>query len=157
MVRCLNPGWARSSMGGAGSMYTPEPISDRPARLGFSNRARRYRPRGSHFFCSRAVGVLEVWEKVRTGDGALSSPGGWFHVRAPANQQPAKGVGVSTPCKTVSTRGDTVFILSLSELRRYGRILIRRWDPILSGCCGTVPLSWLSILHWWRWLYKLQL
>ena len=40
-------------------------------------------------------------------------------------QQPACGIGVSTPCGAVSTRGICVFVPGLLELKRYGRI----YDP----------------------------
>ena len=46
----------------------------------------------------------------------------WLDFRAPANQRSADGVGVSTPCGAVSTRGITVFVPALSELQMYGGI-----------------------------------
>ena len=49
--------------------------------------------------------------------------------RAPANQQSASGVGVSTPCGTVSTRGTTVFVLVVLQLEMHGRISDPRMGP----------------------------
>ena len=40
----------------------------------------------------------------------------WLYSRDPANQRSAGGVGVSTPCGAVSTRGITIFVPGLSEL-----------------------------------------
>ena len=48
-------------------------------------------------------------------DGPVYSPGGAGSTN-PANQQSAIGVGVSTPCGAVSTRGITVFVSGEPEL-----------------------------------------
>ena len=49
---------------------------------------------GDHCLRPRFIGFVEVWKDFRTGDGTLST----------------LGVGVSTPCGAVSTRGVTVFV-----------------------------------------------
>ena len=41
---------------------------------------------------------------------------------APAKERSAGGVGVSTSCGAVSTRGIDVFVTGSSELKRFGRI-----------------------------------
>ena len=62
----------------------------------------------------------------------------WLYSRAPTNQQSAGGVGVSTPCGAVSTRGITLFVPGLSELYIYGGIYEQ-------GMGTYVPLSLIHI------------
>ena len=48
-------------------------------------------------------------EDFHSRDGNLSSPGA-LASRTPANQQPANGVGVYTPCEAIWTGGVAVFV-----------------------------------------------
>ena len=112
----LTRGWELILPGVRCSMYDPPPISDRPVGLGFPHRAGRFRPGGSPFSspgcrsCRCMQGFLiRGWEPVVPGWR-------WLYFRAPANQRTAGGVGVSTPCGAVSTRGITVFVPALSML-----------------------------------------
>ena len=55
-----------------------------------------------------------VWRDLDVVPRGSSRPA--LAPRAAANQQPASGFGVSTPCGAVSTPGITVFVHRLSEL-----------------------------------------
>ena len=60
----------------------------------------------------------------------------------PANQQPASGIVVSTPCRAVSTRGTVIFVpdvLGLEFWMCMEGFMIRRWDLVLPG---------------WHWLHE---
>ena len=82
----------------------------------FLHRAERCRPGGTpssspgcrSFTCAEGF-LIHRWEPILPGVR-------WRYVRASANQQPARGVGVSALCGAVSTRGITVFVPGLSEL-----------------------------------------
>ena len=65
--------------------------------------------------------VPEVSELKRYG--RMSEPGMGiyppqvaFALRAPANQQSARAIGVSTPCGAVSTQEYSIFVSGVSEL-----------------------------------------
>ena len=52
-------------------------------------------------FLPRLVEILEIWDDLWTGDGALSCQGGagsTILIRTTANQRSAGGVGISTLC-----------------------------------------------------------
>ena len=70
--------------------------------------------------------LMRRWEPILPGVR-------WLYVRSPANQRSASETGVSTPCGAVSTRGITVFVPRLSELKRYGRISNPGWETIFPG------------------------
>ena len=108
---------------GALAVYDPQPVNDLPVRLGFPHRVTGFRPGGSPFSSPGC-------RSCRCMDGFLIR--GWdpvgprwrlLYFRAPANQRSAGGIGVSTPCGAVSTRGITVFVPTLSELYMYGEIV----------------------------------
>ena len=98
-----------SSPGCAGSMYDPQPVSNRPVGLGFPHRAGRFRPGESPSSspgCRSCKGIevflIRGWEPIFPGVR-------WFHVRSRANQRSACGAEVSTPCEAVSTRRISVY------------------------------------------------
>ena len=64
----------------------------------------------------------------------------WLFSRAPANQRSAGGVGVSITYGAVSTRGITVLVPELSELKVYGGIS----EP---GMGTYPPRVQLSLIH----------
>ena len=121
-------------------MYDPQPVSDRPVGLGFPHRTGRFRPGGSAFSSSgfrscKGIKVFFIrgWKPIFPGVP-------WLYVRSPANQQPASGAGVSTPCGAVSTRETTVFVPRLSELQMYGGSC----DPGMGLCRPRVALILFS-------------
>ena len=120
-------------------MYNPQPISDRPVGLGFLHRAGRFRPGESAFSspdCRSCKGIEGFL--IRKRKPIL--PGVcWLYVRSPANQRQAIGVGVSTPCEVVSTRGITVFVPGCRSCKCMEGLMIRGWEPVVPG---------------WRWLYS---
>ena len=68
--------------------------------------------------------------------------------RTPDNQQLASGVGVSTPCGAVSTRGITVFASNVLELYIYRRISDLGMGPYLPRVAlapRTQPISNQSV------------
>ena len=98
----------------AGSLYEPQPISDRPAALGLAVRG------GVDVSIRENIvfvhGVLDLQRY-----GGISEPGMGtcpprvaFALRALANQQSVRGIGVSTPA--VSTRENSIFVHGVSEL-----------------------------------------
>ena len=117
MRKCylIFPGWRW--------LHEPQPFSDQPVALGSPQRAWRYRPGGPPFSsaarrgCRGTEGVfIRKWGLVLLALG----------LRFPANQPSARGLGLSTPCAAVSTRGITVFGL--------------RFRPNLKTCL-TIRLS----------------
>ena len=108
---------------GAGSIYEPQPISDKLMGLGFPHRAGRCRP----------------------GRSSLSSPGCWDCVirlslgKLPVNLwQVVKRT--NTPLITVGCRNTEGF-------------MTRGWGSILPGCSENLLPRWTSILPGRRWLY----
>ena len=65
---------------------------------------------------------------------SLYPPGMALALWAPANQQLANGIGVSTQCGAVSTRENSVIVPGLLELSRYERMSEPGMGPILPGC-----------------------
>ena len=124
---------------GSLALYDPQPISDRPVRLGFPHGAGRFRPGGSPisspgWSCKGIEGFLiREWKPILPGVR-------WLCVRSPANHRPASAAGVSTPCGAVSTRGITVFVPGLSYLYIYGGIS----DPGMGPCRPRVALALFS-------------
>ena len=127
-----------SSPGCAGSMSDPQPISDRPVGLGFPHRAGRFRPREITVFVPRLSELYMYGGIYDPGMGPCRRQR--HYSRAPANQRSAGGVGVSTPCGAVSTRGITVFVPGLSYLYIYGGIS----DPGMGPCRPRVALTFSS-------------
>ena len=100
---------------------------------------------GKHY--THQMGQALPAGRYRPGGSPLSSAGcrscrcmerflirGWDHIvlgwhwlisRSQAYQRSASGVGISTPCGAVPTRGITVFVPGLSELQMY-RVI---YDP----------------------------
>ena len=68
---------------------------------------------------------------------------GWDHILPGWCWLNEPQVEVSTPCGTVSTRGTTVFIPGLLELKMYGTI----HDPGMGPCSPRVVIP-LRILVW---------
>ena len=104
------------------------------------HRAGRYRPRG----CAFPPGLLELHIYGRVYDPERAPYHSW--VRRGIDHEPrpklksTSGVGVSTPCVSVYTRGMTVFVPGFLDLYMYGRIVIRGWEIIVPGCGGTARL-----------------
>ena len=73
---------------------------------------------GDDHFRPQVVGVVNIWKDFYPGMGtyhprvtrALFSSPSQSAIGAPANQRSAGGVGVSSSCGAVSTRGVTVFV-----------------------------------------------
>ena len=107
---------------GALALYDPQPISDRPVGLGFPHRAGRFRTGGSLLSSPGCQSCRCMERFLIRGWGPVAPGWRWRYFRALANQRSAGGVGFSTPCGAVSTRGITVFVPELSELYMYGRI-----------------------------------
>ena len=115
----LSRGWD-PTLPGVRWLYIRTPANQRSADgtgvSTFLHRAERCRPGGTpssspgcrSFTCAEGF-LIHRWEPILPGVR-------WRYVRASANQQPARGVGVSAPCGAVSTRGITVFVPGLSEL-----------------------------------------
>ena len=96
-------------------------------------RGRRYINPGDVCFRPRVVGVVDVWNEFRPGDGTLPSPSAaglrLFPERqlsrragsiSPAVHKSADGGGVSTPCGAVLTVGLSISVPWLLELYMYG-------------------------------------
>ena len=114
------PGWCW--------LHEAQLISHQLAGLGFPHRAGRCRSGGLRF----VPGLLELWRYGRICDPGMitylprvrrdhdvsprNNSRSVLAPWAPANQQSASGVGISTPCGVVSTRGISVFGPGLLKL-----------------------------------------
>ena len=98
-------------------LYVRSPANLRWASgTGVSTSCGLFRPGGPSFSspgyrsCNGVAGfVIGGWKPILPGVC-------WLCVRSPANQRPASGVRVSTPCEAVSTRRITAFVPRMSEL-----------------------------------------
>ena len=127
-------GWETILPGCAGSMYDPQPISDRPAILGFPHHAGRFRPGGSPFSspgcrsCRCMEGFLiRGWDPVVPGWR-------WLYFRAPANQQSVSRVGFSTRPRRFRPGGSPLSSPGCRSCRCMEGVLNREWGLILPVC-----------------------
>ena len=125
-----------SSPGCTGSIYDPQPISERPVEVVFPHRDARIYTR-DRSFCPQVVKVVKVSSEFGSRNETISSPGAVGSPRrvrwnrdivptrasrcelaryAPASLQPVSGFNVFTPCGVVSTIGICVFVPGLIEL-----------------------------------------
>ena len=97
-------------------------------------------PCGMYNYFIRNTGTIRSWIMNLLN---LLAPIGWGPPvsRTPAYQHSASGVGVSTPCWAVSTRGITAFVLVCRSCRGMEGYLSRGCNLFLPG---------------WRWFYKPQ-
>ena len=104
------------------------PLSEKRIKTDVKTRLRRLGLRS----CNDMEGFLiRGWEPILPGVR-------WLYVRSSANQRPANGAGVSTPCGAVSTRGSPFSSPDCRSCRCMEGFLIRGWDPVVPG---------------WRWLF----
>ena len=108
----MTRGWGHI-ISGSRWLHEPQPVCHQPVGLGLAHCAGRYRPGGPPF--SFPVCRSCRWKDLRSGYETL-----FFRVAlAPRNrtkQRPVRGVGVSTSCGAVSTRGTTSSEPGLLEL-----------------------------------------
>ena len=144
ICRCMEgfivKGWETILPGCAGSMYDPQPISDRPARLGFPHHAGRFRPGGSPFSYPGCRSCKDMEGFLIRGCETILPGVRWLYVQSPAHQRSGSGAEVSTPCGTVLTQGITVFVPGLWDLWMYGGIS----DPGMRPCRPRVALDLFS-------------
>ena len=101
-IDLILPGWRR--------IYEPQLINNQPVGLELPHRAGRYRP-GKPSLSSPACWSCRGTEifLIHRGMGPYLSRVA-LAPRTPGSQQSVCGVGTSTPCGAVSTRGTTVFV-----------------------------------------------
>ena len=132
--RVSDPRMGHFPPGCGGTPRTP-PNPRSPSGVGASTPCAAVSPRGVTVF---VLDVLDLRMYRRIYDPGMGS----YYSRVAAlptsaNQQSASGVGDSTPCWEVSTRGGTVFVPVRRSCRCVERFMIRGCGLILPGCGGS--------------------
>lgn len=151
----LNRRWDPVRPGGCWLHVRTQPISDRSVGLWFPHRAVRYRLGGSPVSPPGCRSCRCMEENKNRGWNPILSRWRWLRVRASGNQQPASRVGVFTPWRAASTRGNTVFVPRLSGFRIYQEVSEPEVGPYPPRAWRDYP-PLVRILPGWCWLYALQ-
>ena len=135
MEGCLNRGWG-PILPGLPSLYTPQPISDRPVGLRFPHRAGRCRPGRSRFLRPGCRSCRGMEGHLNRGRGPILSGLPSLYAPQPISDRP---VELGFPHRAGRCRrGKSRFSSPGCRIYRHMEgFLNRGWDPTLPGCGGT--------------------